>query len=70
VLKTAAVDRTPEALRQGLAALLEKSVGQQQDAFAAGVVRRFITLTLQFHRRIVEAGGSGVLLELYDRLSN
>ncbi|MFK0003073.1 GntR family transcriptional regulator [Paenarthrobacter sp. NPDC090520] len=70
VLETTAVDRAPEALRRSLAEALQDSVDRQREAFAAGDVRRFIGLTLAFHRGIVEAGGSGVLLELYDRLSD
>jgi DNA-binding GntR family transcriptional regulator len=68
VLETTAVDRAPADLRRRLADRLEESVVAQREAFAAADVRGFVELTLQFHRGFVEAGGNGVLLELYDRL--
>ncbi|MFI2489218.1 GntR family transcriptional regulator [Promicromonospora kroppenstedtii] len=70
VLEATAVDRAPDVLRQRLADVLERSIGAQREAFASEDVRRFIDLTLQFHRGFVEAGGNGVLLELYDRLAD
>jgi len=70
VLETTAVDRAPEDLRQRLADRLEESVAAQREAFAAEDVRAFVELMIQFHRGFVEAGGNGVLLELYDRLAD
>lgn len=70
VLETTAVDRAPEQLRQQLADALAQSVMEQREAFAAGEIRRFIELMLQFHRGFVQAGGNSVLLELYERLSD
>lgn len=70
VLETTAVDRAPEALRQQLADALTRSVEEQRQAFAAGEIRRFIELMLQFHRGFVQAGGNSVLLELYERLAD
>jgi DNA-binding GntR family transcriptional regulator len=70
LLETTAVRGAPEELRQSLARVLERSLEEQRAAFERGDVRRFIDLTLQFHRGFVEAGGNGVLVELYDRLSD
>lgn len=68
VLESTSVGRVSAAMRDHHADLLERSVELQQAAFRDGDVRRFIDLTLAFHRGFVEAGGNGVLLELYDRL--
>jgi len=70
VLETTGVDRAPEVRRAELATTLEKVIVDQRKALARKDVQRFITLTLQFHRGFVEAGGNGILLELYDRLSD
>lgn len=70
VLETTAVDRASDELRQRLAQRLEQSIEEQRAAFADRDVRRFIDLTLRFHRGFVEAGGNTVLLELYDQLSD
>ncbi|KXF83702.1 transcriptional regulator [Rhodococcus ruber Chol-4] len=70
VLETTAVDRASDELRQRLAERLAHSVDEQRAAFADRDVRRFIDLTLRFHRGFVEAGGNTVLLELYDQLSD
>ncbi|KSZ56404.1 transcriptional regulator [Rhodococcus pyridinivorans KG-16] len=70
VLETTAVDRASGELRQRLAERLEHSIDEQRAAFADKDVRRFIDLTLRFHRGFVEAGGNSVLLELYDQLSD
>lgn len=70
VLETTAVDRAPAALRAQLADELDESIERQRAAFDAGDVREFIELTLQFHRGFVEAGGNGVLFELYGRLAD
>lgn len=68
VLETTAVDRADEELRQLLVRSQTSLIVQQREAFACGDVRRFVSLTLRFHRGFVEAGGNAVLLELYDRL--
>ncbi|MDA4894765.1 MULTISPECIES: GntR family transcriptional regulator [Microbacterium] len=69
-LESSSVARAPEALRCRLADRMESSLADQRAAFADGDVREFIELTLRFHRGFVEAGGNGVLLELYDRLAD
>jgi hypothetical protein len=48
-----AVDRAPESLRGSLTEVLQWSVERRREAHAAGDVRRFIGLTLAFHRGIV-----------------
>ncbi|WP_245714549.1 FCD domain-containing protein [Micromonospora inyonensis] len=42
----------------------------QREAFQARDVRRFIGLTIGFHRAFVEAAGNDILLELNDRLAD
>lgn len=69
-LETTSVGHASEDLRQRLAGRLEQSIEAQRAAFTAGDVRGFIDLTVAFHRGFVEAGGNGVLLELYDRLAD
>lgn len=70
LLETLAVGRASPADRERLAEVLEGSLARQREAFAAADVRRFVELTLEFHRGFVEAGGNAVLLELYDRLAD
>ncbi|HIV58058.1 MAG TPA: GntR family transcriptional regulator [Candidatus Stackebrandtia faecavium] len=70
VLEMTAVDRASGKLRRQLADRLEQLIVEQQEVFDKENVRGFIELTLQFHRGFVEAGGNGVLLELYDRLTD
>lgn len=69
-LETTSVGRASEELRQRLAERLTRGIDEQRAAFADGDARRFIELMIRFHRGFVEAGGNGVLLELYDRLSD
>lgn len=70
VLETTAVGRVDPRRREEFADRLEASITDQQAAFTSGEIRRFIDLTLAFHHGFVEAGGSEVLLELYDRLAD
>ncbi|MGN8026042.1 GntR family transcriptional regulator [Microbacterium sp. 22242] len=70
VLETTSVGRADPDRRSEFADLLDASIAEQVAAFEAGDVRRFIDLTLAFHRGFVEAGGNAVLLELYDRLAD
>lgn len=70
VLETTAAARVHPDRRDAHASALDRSVREQEEAFRAGDLRSFIDLTLRFHRGFVEAGGSEVLLELYDRLAD
>lgn len=70
VLETTGVKRASETQRARLADRLDAAIADQREACAAEDVRRFVALMLAFHRTFVEAGGNGVLLELYDRLSD
>ena len=70
ILETTAVGRVEPQRRGEFADQLDASIAEQLAAFQTGDVRRFIDLTLAFHRGFVEAGGSEVLLELYDRLAD
>lgn len=70
ILETTAVDRASNELRHRLADRLDRSIAAQREALTRGDLRRFIDLTLEFHRGFVEAGGNMVLLELYAQLSD
>lgn len=70
ILETTAVDRASLELRHRLADRLDRSIAEQGEALTRGDLRRFIDLTLEFHRGLVEAGGNSVLLELYAQLSD
>ncbi|GAA2091171.1 GntR family transcriptional regulator [Brevibacterium salitolerans] len=70
VLESTAVDRASPQLRETLAARLAESVEGQREAFRRQDLRGFIDLTLRFHHGFVEAGGSSVLVELYERLAD
>ena len=70
VLETTGVDRASATRRAELATSLDRLIIDQRKALVSKDVQRFITLTLQFHRGFVEAGGNDILLELYDRLSD
>ncbi|WIM99742.1 GntR family transcriptional regulator [Actinoplanes oblitus] len=70
VLESSGASRaTPEA-REALADRLRASIAAQRTAFQARDVRRFIELTIAFHRAFVEAAGNDILLELNDRLAD
>ncbi|BCW06422.1 GntR family transcriptional regulator [Arthrobacter sp. NtRootA1] len=70
VLEATAVGRVDPQRREEFADQLDASIAEQLTAFQSRDVRRFIDLTLAFHRGFVEAGGSEVFLELYDRLAD
>lgn len=70
VLESAAVQRADPARIDQLVARLTRQIAEQQTAFEAEDISRFIDLTTAFHRSFVEAGGNDVLLELSDRLSD
>lgn len=70
ILETTAVDRASNELRHRLADRLDRSIAAQREALTRGDLRRFIDLTLEFHRGFVEAGGNTVLVELYVQLSD
>lgn len=70
ILESAAVERATAGARQVLASRLRDSLAAQKEAFRVGDVRRFIELTIGFHRSFVESGESSVLLELNDRLAD
>ncbi len=69
-LEAVSVGRASPESSQRLAERLGRSVDEQRAALEARDVRRFIDLSLGFHRGFVEAGGNSVLLELYDRLQD
>lgn len=70
ILETTGVSRASAQRRERLADRLRAMIPDQREALAADDLRRFIDLTIRFHRGFVEAGGSEVLLELYDRLAD
>ncbi|ALJ21352.1 GntR family transcriptional regulator [Microbacterium sp. No. 7] len=70
VLESTGAGRLGEDARERLADRLDGSIEAQRAAFADRDVRRFIELTIAFHRSFVEASGNSVLLELNDRLAD
>lgn len=70
VLETTAIDRAGVTRRRELADRQDELIAAQRAACADADMRRFIDLTLRFHRGFVEAGGNDVLLELYDRMTD
>lgn len=70
VLESAGACRASTAVRKALAERLHASIGAQRQAFEDQDVRRFVELTIEFHRAFVEAAENAVLVELYDRLAD
>lgn len=70
LLESTAPARVSAGARERLAERLDRSVAAQREAFRDEDVRRFIELTIEFHRTFVEAAGNSVLLELNDRLAD
>ncbi|MEV0900499.1 GntR family transcriptional regulator [Actinoplanes sp. NPDC049802] len=70
ILEAAGASRIGATARGQLAERLRASIEAQRDAFGDRDVRRFIELTISFHRAFVEAAGNDVLLELADRLAD
>lgn len=70
VLEAAGVQRATPERRKALAPRLEQSVEEQKEALSEGDLRRFIELTIDFHRSFVQVGGNVVMLELNDRLAD
>ncbi|MER7276581.1 GntR family transcriptional regulator [Dactylosporangium sp. NPDC000244] len=70
MLESTGASRASQASREELAARLRESIAAQREAFQARDVRRFIELTIGFHRAFVEAAGNDILLELNDRLAD
>jgi DNA-binding GntR family transcriptional regulator len=70
VLESSGVGPTGAVVRQELAGRLSDSIVAQRKALQDRDVRRFIELTIAFHRAFVEAAGNDVLLELNDRLAD
>ncbi len=70
VLESSAMGQASADVLDRLVVELERSIEQQRDALAEGDVRRYIDLTIAFHRHFVEAGHNDVLLELNDRLAD
>jgi DNA-binding GntR family transcriptional regulator len=70
ILESAGASRVDAALRDDLAHRLQESIEEQRDALRDRDVRRFIELTIGYHRAFVAAAGNDVLLELNDRLAD
>ncbi|GAA4975946.1 GntR family transcriptional regulator [Actinoplanes utahensis] len=70
ILESAGASRVSAEIRDDLAERLRVSIVAQRDAFQDRDVRRFIELTIDFHRAFVQAAGNDVLLELNDRLAD
>lgn len=70
ILEGTAVQRATTEHRAALSVRLEKDVEQQKQALADRDLKRFIELTVAFHRSFVEVGDNQVMLELNDRLAD
>ncbi|MEU5942830.1 GntR family transcriptional regulator [Micromonospora sp. NPDC047548] len=70
ILESTAASRASAEAREVLAERLCRLIAAQREAFQADDVRRFIELTIEFHRIFVEAAGNDILLELNDRLAD
>ncbi|GAA2358106.1 GntR family transcriptional regulator [Dactylosporangium salmoneum] len=70
MLESTGASRAGAEIRDELAERLRESIAAQREAFRTRDVRRFIELTIRFHRAFVEAAGNDVLLELNDRLAD
>ncbi|MEV6932527.1 GntR family transcriptional regulator [Dactylosporangium sp. NPDC051485] len=70
MLESAGATRAGAGIRDELAGRMRESIAAQREAFQARDVRRFIELTIRFHRAFVEAAGNDILLELNDRLAD
>src|SRR5699024_10843996 len=64
------VRRASPGQRAVLAERLAADLDAQERALAEGDVDAFVEMTVAFHRGFVEAGGTSVMLELYDRLAD
>ncbi|MEU1525395.1 GntR family transcriptional regulator [Nocardia rhamnosiphila] len=70
VLESAAVQRATPQCREILADRLAGDLDLHRSALADGDLRRFVELTLAFHRSFVEVGDNQVMLGLNDRLAD
>lgn len=70
ILETTSVQRSTPRAREMLADHLDDAIRDQVESFRSGDLRRFIELTIAFHRSFVEASRNEVLLELNDRLAD
>ncbi|WP_432978761.1 GntR family transcriptional regulator [Dactylosporangium sp. CA-233914] len=70
MLESTGASRASPEVRDELAERLRNSIAAQREAFRTRDVRRFIELTIGFHRAFVEAAGNAILLELNDRLAD
>lgn len=70
VLESASIGQASPEVLERLVVELERSIERQRRALAEGDVRRYVDLTIAFHRHFVEAGHNDVLLELNDRLAD
>lgn len=70
VLESAGVQRAEPARREELVGRLAELIEEQRLAFAGRDLKRFIDLTIAFHRSFVEVSGNRVLIGLGDRLAD
>lgn len=70
ILETTSVQRATPRAREMLADRLDDAIREQVQAFRTRDLRRFIELTIAFHRSFVESSRNEVLLELNDRLAD
>jgi DNA-binding GntR family transcriptional regulator len=70
VLETSGVTRATSEVRARLAVDLLPAIQEQREVLAAGDMRRFVELSVEFHGAFLTVGGNPYLIDLGERLSN
>jgi DNA-binding GntR family transcriptional regulator len=69
VLETSGVTRATSEVRARLAVDLLPAIQEQREVLAAGDMRRFVELSVEFHGAFLTVGGNPYLIDLGERLS-
>lgn len=70
VLETSGVTRATPQVRVQLAADLRPTIVEQRQVLAAGDMRRFVELSVEFHGAFLTIGGNPYLIDLGERLAD
>jgi len=70
VLETSGVTRATSEVRARLAVDLRPAIQEQREVLAAGDMRRFVELSMEFHGAFLTVGGNPYLIDLGERLAN
>jgi DNA-binding GntR family transcriptional regulator len=70
VLETSGVTRATSQVRARLAVDLLPAIAEQREVLAAGDMRRFVELSVEFHGAFLTVGGNPYLIDLGERLSD